>query len=143
MLRRLPVQFVDFSHKCLSGIIEIYRSIDSEGSPKVFQQLKDTAERPRSSNVRLKTSLDQDRLGRPPTESENKIIVVATECADIAATLLEVLRDFDLPDGGYSRLKKIRVGVKAVWNGEKLETLQQKLKDLRDQLMFVILLDLR
>lgn len=109
----------------------------------MFQQLKDTAERPRSSNVRLKTSLDQDRLGRPPTESENKIIVVATECADIAATLLEALRDFDLPGGGYSRLKKIRVGVKAVWNGEKLETLQQKLKDLRDQLMFVILLDLR
>lgn len=68
---------------------------------------------------------------------------MATECAEVAAALKKALGDSQLLGASASARKKIAASIRAVYNREKLETLQEKLKGLRDQLVFVILLNLR
>jgi hypothetical protein len=144
------IQFVDVSYRCVTGIIAAYRSVDINGTQQAFQHLRNTAETLKSSNVRLINSLNRDELHRSPTETELSVVRAAMEAAEISGALLNALRELDVSEYDaplrqlwYQRRLKLEAAVKAVWKKEKLEALQQKLKDLRDQLSFVILLELR
>jgi hypothetical protein len=144
------IQFVDVSYRCVTGIIAAYRSVNINGTQQAFHHLRSRAERLKSSNVRLISSLSRDELHRPPTEAELSVVLAATEAAEISGALLNALRKLDVSEYDaplrqlwYPRRLKLEAAVKAVWKKEKLEALQQKLKDLRDQLSFVILLELR
>lgn len=90
----------------------------------------------------MKSYLDPDRLGRQLTESEHEVIAVATECAEVAGAPKKAFGDSQLLEASASARKKIGASVRAVYNSEKLETLQEKLEGLRDQLVFVIFLNL-
>jgi hypothetical protein len=144
------IQFVDVSYRCVTGIIAAYRSVNINGTQQAFHHLRSTAERLKSSNLRLIYSLSRDELHRSPTETELSVVLAATEAADISGAFLNALRELDVSEYDaqlqklwYQKRVKLVAAIKAVWKKEKLEALQQKLKDLRDQLSFVILLELR
>ncbi|KAK4209406.1 hypothetical protein QBC37DRAFT_391283 [Rhypophila decipiens] len=137
------VQFVDFSYKGLLGIIEVYQSIDSDGRPDMITQLFVAIDRLSMSSSWLNSSLHSGRLGRQPTESEKQAIAVAGECLDVAETMKKIKRSFSSRDDHTSGWKNIQMSVKAIRNREKLEILKQKVNELRDQLMLVILMNLR
>lgn len=144
------IQFVDVSYRGVTGIIAAYRSVDISGTQQAFHHLRSTAERLKSSNARLIISLNPDELHRSPTETESSVVSAATEAVHISGALLNALRELDvseidaqLQQPWYQRRVKLEAAVKAVWKKEELEALQQKLKDLRDQLSFIILLELR
>jgi hypothetical protein len=142
------VQFVDFSSKAVSAIIKIYRSLGSENSLRNFDELQRTAEILRSANVRLKDSLEPARLNRLRTDTETDIVAVATECIEVSVPLLDTLRQInvDRDTNSFSRLTRlraIRASVKAIWNQDKMDALEHRLKDSREQLILVILLNIR
>ena len=137
------IQFVDVSYRGVTGIIAAYRSVNISGTQQAFHHLRSTAERLKSSNVRLINSLSRDELHRSPTEAELSVVLAATEAADISGALLNALRELDLSEFDaqlqqpwHQRRVKLVAAVKAVWKKENLEALQQKLKDLRDRALF-------
>jgi hypothetical protein len=144
------IQFVDVSYRGVTGIIVAYRSVNIIGTQQAFHHLRSTAERLKSSNLRLIYSLSRDELHRSPTETELSVVLAATEAADISGAFLNALLELDVSEYDaqlqklwYQKRVKLVAAIKAVWKKENLEALQQKLKDLRDQLSFVILLELR
>jgi hypothetical protein len=141
------VQFVDFSFKCITGMIDAYQSISRNGAPAAYENLKVSAERMYSSNSRLLKSLNQDTLLRELNESETEVSAIATECTTSAITLLDAMRGFQIPKivdkKWLEKLPILKAAVKSVWNRDKLETLQGKLKASREELLFMIVLDLR
>lgn len=104
--------------------------------------MKETAEKLKSTNVRLKESLTDSRLLRAPTETERQVVSVASEYVEAAEQIVSAFKDLSIGEKS-SHLKKIHDGLKAVWNQEKLTSLQQELKDSREQLVLVVLLELR
>jgi len=141
------VQFVDFSFKCITGIIDAYQSISRTGTPAAFEKLQVAAERMLSSNSRLIKSLNQDTLLRELSDSETDVSDVATECVALATTLLDSLEGFNVleTDGSKwsEKLPTLKAAIKAVWNRDKLVSLHQKLKSSREELLYLIVLDLR
>jgi hypothetical protein len=150
-----------FSSKAFSAIIRICRSLDSEGTLRDVDELQKTAQRLNFANVQLETSLEPAQLKRPRTDTETELDAVATECMEVTTPLLDTLRDInqdrDLRDlrslggdhrsrgssSGFARLRAFRARTKAIWNQEKMDALEHRLKDSREQLMLVILLNLR
>ncbi|KAM7217652.1 hypothetical protein V8F06_007036 [Rhypophila decipiens] len=90
--------------------------------------------------MNMKASLMPSQLGRQPTKSEQEAFAVAEECLDVTETLEKILT---VPEDQSSTWKKALTSVKAVRNRDKLQTVKQKLNELRDQLMLVILVNLR
>lgn len=138
------IQFLDFSVRCLAGITAVYRSIDSGGSLTDYSDILGTAEMLRSSSTRLRESLSQDMLRRPPTKSEQQVIAVSTQCADIANDLIRTVSPFPPSDlTAASVVNKIYASFKALLNAKTVQTLQQKIRDVREELVYIVLLDLR
>jgi hypothetical protein len=67
---------------------------------------------------------------------------LAAECADAGQELLDALHDsHDRME--QSKINAIKTALTMVWSRDKLESLQQRLFELRDELMFVVALNLR
>jgi hypothetical protein len=96
----------------------------------------------KSTNIRLKASLHESHLLRSPTQTECQTAAIAAECVEAANQVLDTLGNLN-SDSKPSRFRKIVEGLKAVWNNEKFESLQNRLKGLREQLMLVVLLGLQ
>jgi hypothetical protein len=142
VLRQLPSSLPTPVGTVVKSIIEAYRFVESGGSIHKFRQLKSNAEKLCKLNLRLKRSLDVKVLKRQPTENEDDLLTVANECIEVGSNLSEVLNQFDL-EKGRSKLEAICTAIKAVWNREKLESLNHRLTELQQQLMSIVLLSLR
>jgi len=83
-------------------------------------------------------------LRRPPTKSEQQVIAVSTQCADIVNDLIRTVGPFPPSDlTAASVVNKIYASFKALLNAKTVQTLQQKIRDVREELAYVVLLDLR
>ena len=136
------VQFVDFSGSIVRSITDVYRVVESGASLQHLQQMKMDANRLQTLNMRLRRSLRPKQLGRQPNQTEDVILAVADQCIEIAAQLLRALDGFD-PKNLDSKIEAIRIALRALWKKGKLESLNQRLIELREQLMLVVLLNLR
>lgn len=136
------VQFATFSGSIVKNVINIYRSVISQDSIEDYRSLEEQAKTLRSSNLRLKQTLDMKYLKRERNESENDLLSVADQAIDVASNILKALDKFDLK-GERSKLEKIRKAIKAVLEKEELEALNQRLAQVQQQQMSVVLLGLQ
>jgi len=137
------VQFVDFSATIVKDIIAAYQFLESGNSSlSYFQRIKTSAHRLHASNLRLRRSLHPDQLQREPTQTENDILAVSQVCIDISIELQRVLDKLN-PDNTHSKIKTVWMALKVVWEKGNIDSLEQRLLEQREQLMFVILLSLR
>ena len=141
------VQFVDFSCKTVGIVISALSSEAGTQSPEAtLNNLKGDAKRLKLSNNKLKQSLDQNKLRRPPTETELQVAAVADECIQISQSILDFIQKVN-PENSSSpasaRLKAIRIAFRAAWKKERLDSLKQRLDDATQQLMLVLFMDLR
>jgi hypothetical protein len=136
------VQFVDFSGHLISQVMEIYRDTNYEGVLPEYEELGTVTERLRAANASLKLSLDENKLKRSLTTSENELVAVANDCNLVATDLQRVLKKLKF-DGRQSRWDKLQKAVKGALSKEKIVSLQQRLDSLRQQLIVNILVDLR
>jgi hypothetical protein len=141
------VQFVDFSRKTVGIVISALSSDAVTQSPEAsLNDLKGNAERLKLSNTKLKQSLDQNKLRRPPTETELQVAAVADECIQISQSVLDFIRKVNPennPSPASARLKAIRIAFRAAWEKEHLNSLKQRLDGATKQLMLVLFMDLR
>lgn len=143
------VQFVDFSCKTVGIVISALSSEAVTQSPEAsLNDLKGNAERLKLSNTKLKQSLDQNKLRRPPTETELQVAAVADECIQISQSVLDFIRKIKIdpennPSPASARLKAIRIAFRAAWKKEHLNSLKQRLDGATKQLMLVLFMDLR
>ena len=136
------LQFVDFSSSLVKVIIETYRLIHSKDAWKYFQLLKQNALGLQKWNTRLTSALQPLELQRQPTETEHEVLAVADECLKVSTALLRALAGFD-PKDPNSPLEAARVALKAMWKKGKIDSLKQRLDAMREQLMFVVLMNIR
>jgi hypothetical protein len=141
------VQFVDFSCKTVGIVISALSSEARTQSPEAtLNNLKGDAKRLKLSNNKLKQSLDQNKLRRPPTETELQVAAVADECIQISQSVLDFIQKVNPENSSNpasARLKAIRIAFRAKWKKERLDSLKQRLDDATKQLMLVLFMDLR
>lgn len=141
------VQFVDFSCKTIRIVIRALSSEVGTQSPEAtMNNLKGDAERLKLSNNKLKRSLNQNKLRRPPTETELQVAAVADECIQISQSVLDFFQQANPGNSSSTasdRLRAIRIAFRAAWKKERLDSLKQRLDDATKQLMLVLFMDLR
>ena len=136
------VQFADHSVSVVKRLIEVYRFIESGDSIEEFEALKGDADKLLTLNQRLKGSLDQGKLRRPRTATEDDLLTVANNCIDVGSKLSDSLCQLNV-EKGRPKLDTLRTAIKAVANKQKLESLKERLAELQQKLMTVILVSLR
>jgi len=136
------VQFLDFSGTVVKAMIEVYRLVEAKDSWQDFLRLRANGLQLQLSSRRLKSALQPEQLHRQPTNAENNILAVVNDCDDISTLLLKSLKYID-PKAEGSKMDTLRAAVKTVWRKDKVETLQQRLSALREQLMLDVLINIR
>jgi hypothetical protein len=126
------VQFIDFSGRLLSKGHEIYQSEVGSSAETVELEViyKDLS--------RLSDKLKASSLSISPTSGrsleEKALGKLAASCKGVADELLATLKELKVADGPHRKWRSVRKAFKSVWKKEKIEALQQRIDNLRDQL---------
>ena len=124
------VQFLDFSSGLISGTYKIYKAED--GDAPTNQTLRKVA-------TDLKDISDQlNQKGDSQSGPEQ----LCRECLDVADELTSVL-DRLMKQEKQSIWSSFRLALRAVWSQDKLESLQKRLDNLRQQMSMHFLLSMR
>ena len=149
----VALQFLDFGSKLLPKILRIYRFVaDADKGP--FMDLKLVATRLTRLTNQIDSVLNSVKLQRQLTPTEDGIAATARECGILSADLLATLKRVAprwfmnellsegieiIEDTVPNQWQRLLDAVRAVRSAEAIQEIQQKLDNLRQQLMIEIL----
>jgi hypothetical protein len=130
------VQFVDFSAKILSKGHRLFHS--TNGSLLENDEIETVAKRLRDMIQDLQGSLSSTG------NKEQALANLCKEFIEVAEELILELKMLKLPsDSRYRRWKSLRQALKSVWSRDKLESMENRLRELDGHLKIHILILLR
>lgn len=132
------VQFVDFSSKLVSKGYHIYQS--ANGALPENLELEGISRDLSLINVKLRAN----QSSGPMTKDQESLESLSNDCTKMADELLGRLEKLKVTDDTkHRKLKSFRQALKTVWNKQALDEMSSRLKDLRAQLEFHVLLSLK
>ncbi|KAI9658282.1 MAG: hypothetical protein M1821_002415 [Bathelium mastoideum] len=134
------IQIIDFGSRLLKKIFELYRS--ETGNSKVLNDLKDDCKLMRTGSGHILDLLKADKIHREPTIVELDILSISRECDRIAKHVLETINELTVKDKA-NKIKLFCQAVKILWKKENIEFLHQRLENVRQSLMMLILINLQ
>lgn len=132
------VQFVDFGGRLLSNASEIYQS--QWGHTKSHVEIKALSENlaQMSDDIEKRS---QKIKANELTESEEVFFSLCRECKGISSDLQACL--LNLQARGTTRIERagnsLVVSLKGIWSAKRVEDLVERLKEIRQQVMFSVL----
>ncbi len=119
-------QFIDFGTNLLSGALEIYQSTTGASSENI--EIEEISERLSSFSDELSTS-SASRSSR-----DLAIAKFASRCKEVSDELLAVVAKLKVADGSNRNWRSFRKALKTLWKKEKIQSLQNRLDTVRQQL---------
>ncbi|RDL30687.1 uncharacterized protein BP5553_10032 [Venustampulla echinocandica] len=119
-------QFIDFGTRLLSGTLEVYHSTTGASSENI--EIEEISER---------LSIFSDELSTNPASRSSRDLAVAKfagRCKVVSDELLEVVTELKVVDGPNRKWRSFRKALKTLWNKEKIQSLQNRLETVRQQL---------
>lgn len=120
------IQFVCFGLDILSRSQEIYHSTTGSLSGNANKETLT------EHLIALSTSL-QDRSPNSPS-ADPELGKLCQACKDVSRELLAALNKLKLADATGSPWKSVRKAFRTVWTKDKIESIEQRLKGLREEL---------
>lgn len=120
-------QFIDFSSQLLSGTLEIYQS--ATGASSEIIEIEHISEHLSSFNEELSSQPTASRSSRDVAVEK-----FAGRCKDISDELLKVIAELKVVDGPNRKWRSFRKALKTLWKKEKIQSLQNRLDMMRQQL---------
>ncbi|KAF4464750.1 small s [Fusarium albosuccineum] len=132
------IQIIDVSSRVVGKGFDIYQSADGQltehaETDHVTRALSNSAQRIRKSIA---------ASHQPRTDAEKEQLMLAADCQQIAQELLSALERLKRR-GQPGKCSSLRQGLKAVWNEDKIASLERRLDRYRQQMIQSILETLR
>jgi hypothetical protein len=136
------IQFVDFGTKLLKSSVQLYKS--NQGTLKAHEELK-------LITGDLHVVISKIRGSQcvtpgnsvPPIAGDEGIqgsfVKICDETAEIAAELLKKLNGIRVKDGKDRAWESVKAAVKAAWSKDEIQSLEKRLRLLKESLQFDLL----
>jgi len=138
------IQFVEFTSGLIAKGVAIHSSVS--GLTGSNDELRTITRSLAQSNNEIRQSLASRRRQGAPRRlirSEKDLERIATDCQGVADELLQVLADLAASKGPKTKWRSFRQALRATWNEGKVLSLENRLDRFRQQMMAIVLNQLR
>jgi len=130
------IQFVDFSSKILSTGYRIHKS--SRSSTQESQELEHVTIDLKKVTDDLDSAIQEDYA----STNDSQLQQLAESCKTICVELLKALEQLH-GDGKPQKWQSFRTALKTVWSEGRIQALQKRIEQFRQEIIVRILLSLR
>jgi len=136
------MQFIDFGSKVLSASYRLYKTGTGDKGLEANRELEVITKSLQKLIEGLESSLREDESKQALTQNELAIRELASGCKDVAEELITAVQKLKI-EGKSGKWNSFRTALKALWSEDKIDSIQQRLNKLRQELVVHILVSFR